>query len=241
MIPEEYQLEDNIEDDVNLIRKEMLSLKSWNKEKYKLQDKLEKILLLKKYISFCPTNPERYQLSSVGQSYLYDVPLYKRGHLQKFLGKRIRLICIHSGPHAARTLMAGIVGKTPPDKIIKKLIIEYSFPRELKNNDVLFKTRRFKLFKINKGDKLTYPNSKELIDLAGVESVLIDGKCCKLISVIISNNNKKIQAESMTYYDGKYALTNLEREYDSYEEIIIEYKKFYERSFLSNGMVSIQI
>jgi len=241
MIPEEYQLDDNIEDDVNVIRKEMLSLKSWNKEKYKLQDKLVKILLLKKYISFTSTNPERYQLRSVGQSYLYDVPLYKRGHLKKFIGKRIRLICMHTGRHHTRLLMAGIVGKTPPDKIIKKLIIDYSFPRELKNNDVLFKTRRFKLFKINKGDKLTYPNSKELIDLAGVESVLIDGKNCKLISAIISNNNKKIQAKPMTCYYGKFVFGSREREFDSYEEIIIEYKKFYERSFLSYGMVSIQI
>ena len=232
MIAEEFKLPDSIQDDVNILRKKMLSLNSWNKEKYKLKESLKKLLLSKKYIYFAATNPERYRLGSIGDSYLYDVPLYKRGHLKKFRGKRIRLICMHAAGHATRILMAGIVGKTPSDKIIKKLKFVYSFPEELKNNDVIFKTRRFKLFKINEGDKLNYPNSNEKIDLTNVDGVLFDGKCCKLISAIISNNSKMIKAKTLSSYYGKYDFHNHVGEYASYNEIIDKYKKYYERSFM---------
>jgi hypothetical protein len=38
-----------------------------------------------------------YQLSRVGQSYQYDVPVGKRGILAQFAGKRVRLVCVYSG------------------------------------------------------------------------------------------------------------------------------------------------
>ena len=88
MIYEEFKLKDDIRDDINVIRKKMLAHSSWNKEKFRLKDSLEKLLISKKYICFAETNPERYRLGSIGQSFLYDVPLYKRGHLKKFRGKR---------------------------------------------------------------------------------------------------------------------------------------------------------
>lgn len=49
-----------------------------------------------------------YQLTRVGQSFLYDVPLNKRGFLAQFAGQRVRLVCTYSGPY--RTwVRAGVV------------------------------------------------------------------------------------------------------------------------------------
>ena len=228
MIAEEFKLPDNIKDDVNILRKKMLSLNSWNKEKYKLKESLEKLLLSKKYICFLATNPERYRLGSIGDSYLYDVPLYKRGHLKKFRGKRIRLICMHAAGHATRILMAGVVSKSPPDKVIKKLIIKYSFPKGLESNNVIFKTRRFKLFELNKGDKLSFPDSNEHVNLTGAKSVLIDGKNCLLIAAIISDKHKKIQAKLMSFYSGEFVLHKNPTQFNSYKDIIDYYRKYVE-------------
>ena len=39
-----------------------------------------------------------YRQTRVGQSYLYDVPLGKRGFLNQFAGYRVRLVCTYNGP-----------------------------------------------------------------------------------------------------------------------------------------------
>ena len=42
-------------------------------------------------------DPRAYLVHQVGQSFIYDVPLNKRGNLSVFRGKRIRIICLGSG------------------------------------------------------------------------------------------------------------------------------------------------
>ena len=60
----------------------------------------------KGYITFSGS-AHRMFIGRVGQSYLYDVPIDKTGHLRKFRGKKIRVICSGSGRLSDRVYMAG--------------------------------------------------------------------------------------------------------------------------------------
>ncbi len=42
-------------------------------------------------------DPRDYRLHRVGESFLYEVPVGKRGRLAQFQGKRVRLFCLWSG------------------------------------------------------------------------------------------------------------------------------------------------
>ena len=50
-----------------------------------------------------------YKISAIGESYLYDVSERKKGALEPFRGKRVRIMCVGSGKQAARVFMAGKV------------------------------------------------------------------------------------------------------------------------------------
>ena len=110
MITKESMLEDNFNDNVLIAIRLLNTETKWTNKKYCLQNKLIEILESEGYIAFGVTNPNRYQLSKVGQSYLYDVPKNRRGHLSIFRGKRVRIVCTYSGSHTWRGLMANVVG-----------------------------------------------------------------------------------------------------------------------------------
>jgi hypothetical protein len=61
----------------------------------------------KNYIGFAG-HPNRYHLSVVGESCLYQIPTNRRGHLSVFRGKLVRLVCVYSGSYANRYYMAGL-------------------------------------------------------------------------------------------------------------------------------------
>ena len=79
--------------------KQLQRIPSWTSDKRRLRDELEKMLDLSKYQGWW-ANPRDYRLQRVGQSFQYDVPSDKRGHLQQFRGRRIRLICMRSGRYS---------------------------------------------------------------------------------------------------------------------------------------------
>lgn len=85
-------------------------LPHWNGSKCQLRDELEALCAFHGYIGF-EGDPRDYGLHLVGQSLQYDVPLDKRGNLQPFRGKRIRIICLYSGIYR-RWLRAGVVHLT---------------------------------------------------------------------------------------------------------------------------------
>lgn len=61
-----------------------------------------------------------YLVHRVGQSFLYDVPIDKRGKLSEFAGKRIRVVCTHNGTNQ-RYVRIGVVGDAPtPTKTRRK-------------------------------------------------------------------------------------------------------------------------
>ena len=110
---------DNIEDDIQPLLQKLKSRKGWNAQARTDLDKLETKLTKKNYITFTG-RPNRYHLSRLGDSCLYDVPTYRKGALVAFRGKRVRIVCVGSG-RFDRTLMAGVVCKTPIEMVkIKK-------------------------------------------------------------------------------------------------------------------------
>ena len=113
-------MKDEFVDDVLALLKLLTARKGWNNEARLNQKKLWALLESKGYIDFTGSYND-YIASAIGDSYLYDVPMYKRGYLSKFRGKRIRVVCVASGPHRYRAYMAGLVGDTPPDKLITKV------------------------------------------------------------------------------------------------------------------------
>ena len=109
------KIKDNFKDDISPYLKLLNNRKKWNSEAKIHLINLEKILNKKKYKSFIG-NPYRYHLTKIGDSCLYDVPIYRKGALTEFRGKRIRVVCMSSGRYD-RWLMAGVVGATPKNKI----------------------------------------------------------------------------------------------------------------------------
>ena len=100
-------IKDDIKDDVYDMVCKLNLYKTWTKEKHEIKKQLIELLDKKQYISFYSL-VSRFIVTSIGSSYLYDVPAKRRGHLSVFRNKRIRIICVSSG-RFWRTYMAGIV------------------------------------------------------------------------------------------------------------------------------------
>ena len=175
MINVDAILPDGLNDSAGSIIEAMQSEDGWTSSKSRLRDELIQRLQDEKYIVFSGS-PHRYHASQVGISYLYDVPLYKHGFLQQFRGKRVRIVCVGSGRYK-RTYMAGVVGVTPKELIIKKLVHTYTFPDYATKSEAIYLTRRFLLFKADKQLKIICnrePNNH--IELDEWDSILIDGR-----------------------------------------------------------------
>ena len=79
MISPDTIIEDNLDDDIAKILTEMSRIQTWNGTKADLCDKLVKLLNKHRYIEFQGA-PEKYHMPHVGQSMLYDVPLYRQSN-----------------------------------------------------------------------------------------------------------------------------------------------------------------
>lgn len=69
----------------------------WSPTKERMRQHLERLACMHGYVG-AYLDYRDYQLTRVGQSFQYDVPLSKRGILGQFAGKRVRLVCVYSGP-----------------------------------------------------------------------------------------------------------------------------------------------
>ena len=92
----EHVLPDLCEDILGAKIHRLQTIDRWTAEKRKLQRDLEVMSPYFGYIGLW-VDPRAYLVYQVGQSFVYDVPLDKRGHLSVFRGKRIRIICLGSG------------------------------------------------------------------------------------------------------------------------------------------------
>lgn len=127
----EFFNEAALKDDFNDEARELLNIlqenSPWSAGKKEAQSALKLLLKEQRYIQFNSTY-KRYGISTVGASYLYDVPLYKQGNLSPFRGKRVRIVCVGIGRHTDRVYMAGVVADTPTELIVTKLVRQYTFP-----------------------------------------------------------------------------------------------------------------
>ena len=78
----------------------------WNKTKNELVRQLISTAKESSYISFYGHGPT-YPISTVGSSFICEVPMNKQGNLKPFRGQIIRVICTGSGSHTDRQYMAG--------------------------------------------------------------------------------------------------------------------------------------
>lgn len=92
----EHVLPDQYDDILGAKIHRLQAIDSWTAEKRKLQRDLAVMSTYFGYIGLW-VDPRAYLVSQVGQSFIYDVPLNKRGNLSVFRGKRIRIICLGSG------------------------------------------------------------------------------------------------------------------------------------------------
>lgn len=206
MIDTNLILDDDLSDASGLIIEAMQNEDGWTSTKNRLRDQLIQCLHGEQYIAFSGS-PYRYHASQVGLSYLYDVPLYKRGFLSRFRGKRVRIVCVGSGRYK-RTYMAGVVGITPNELVIERLIHTYTFPDYATKSVAIYKTRRFLLFKADKELKIICnkePNG--YIELDEWDSILIDGRKGIPIAKARQNSNGTVDIRQLGWL-GHYRSDN---------------------------------
>jgi hypothetical protein len=100
--------EDNHRDEVGQIVKAIQQIPTVTNEKRALIAELQNVATNHGYITFSAGN-HRWHVGRVGESYLYQVPENKLGHLAQFRGEEVRVVCIGSGTRWIRIYMAGPV------------------------------------------------------------------------------------------------------------------------------------
>lgn len=217
MITASTILIDDFKDEILTILEPFNARKKWDKTKHNLRREFVALLKAKQYISFM-SGHTRYLVSKVGSSYLYDVPLYKRGYLSNFKGKRVRIVCTDSGSHSWRGYMAGVISDSPPEKIVKKLNYKYSFPEYVDSHKILYKSPRFMVLEPNKSIIiLANADPSGYVQLSGFCSILVDGKRRSPIATLSRNADGSVKGKRI----GRYSL---EKVYPSLREAIDDLK-----------------
>jgi len=195
------QIKDNIKDEAWPFLQQLKKRSRWNKESKEQLEKLKIFLEGNNYISFIG-HPNRYHLTRIGDSCLYDVPTFRKGALTEFRGKRIRIVCVSSGRYD-RLLMAGAVGVTPKNKIKIKEKINYSFP-EIGDHKITYLGRRFMVIeaKANFSIKIDQ-GSANVIDLNSCDLILLDGKLSRPIATFNYEPDNKLTGKLIgrTYHE----------------------------------------
>lgn len=222
MVSKEDIIEDTYDDSTFKLLSKLNKLTTWTFDKKALKDSLLRHLEGEKYVFFSATNPNRYHIQSIGQHYLYDVPLYKQGVLKEFRGKRVRIICTHSGSHTWRGFMAGAVYATPADKIIEKVVKHYRFPNKFDSHKILYKSPRFKVIKLETDDEIRRAmrtGDTESVDLHSWDGLVLDGKHAAPIVLIRMLPNSGCYAQRITHMKG-YEFGSIREAIDYYQSDI---------------------
>ena len=99
---------ENFNDEIGSLLKQIIQIKTNTKIRQELVSNVVYIGKKQKYIFFVGYT-HRYFIGRIGQSFIYNVPKNKKGNLEKFKGKTIRVICIGSGERFVRHYMAGVI------------------------------------------------------------------------------------------------------------------------------------
>ena len=104
------QITDRLDDDVGKCLQRLHAIPTWTSEKVAEFEELLALCKRERYLRFTGDYRD-YHLERKGQSCLYDVPVNQWGALQKFRGRRIRLICEGAwNQYAGRHFLAKSVG-----------------------------------------------------------------------------------------------------------------------------------
>lgn len=124
MIPIDELFTDNLTDEVGQL---VLNLRfaAAGKARESARRELIETAAEREYISFLG-HYKRYHVNLLGESGIYRVPDNKRGHLQVFRGKLIRIACWKRSHHSDRHLVAGVVDE---DQIALRLKGVFSYLR----------------------------------------------------------------------------------------------------------------
>ena len=176
------QIFDEVVDDVRPYIDTLAKRTGWNLEARNALEALKMTLEAKKYITFVG-HSNRYHLTRIGDSCLYDVPMDRKGFLSPFRGKRVRIVCVSSG-RFARLLMAGVVSVTPPHLVRSREKPIYVFP-EIGDHEIAYLGRRYMLIKSTGTTAIElHQGSFEVIDLSACDYVLLDGVgCCPVATL----------------------------------------------------------
>ena len=199
MISESAILHDDYEDEVFSLLKELNNVGANSNKGKALKAEINSVLNKKKYISF-PGHYTRYHLTRIGTSYLHDVPLYKRGYLSDFRGKRIRIICLDSGKFTFG-YRAGIVYDSPQEKIIHKRPKPnrtYNFPVFLDSHEIIYRSPRYRVIKVDPTIKILCKHtSAGYVETSGWDSVLFDGKAGEPVLTLRLDSDGTIHAKGL--------------------------------------------
>ena len=219
MIKESTMLVDDFEDDVLSLLREFNNTTVNSVKRNVLGTDLEALLVRKKYISFA-AHYRQYLITRVGTSYLYDVPLYRRGYLSNFRGKRVRVICLQSG-NFKFGYRAGVICDSPPEKIIEKprrRTCDYTFPGYVDSHKVVYKSPRFRVIQANHSIRIFCKFApKGFVETHGWDSILIDGKIGQPIATLKHKMDGTIEGIRISW--GTPSV------YPSLREAIDEFKK----------------
>ncbi len=167
------KLPDNVADEIKELLDSLNARTTWTQRCKFALEQLVRALEDKKYVYF-EGSPYRYHLYTIGESCLYDVPIDRRGALAAFRGKRIRLVCVSSG-RFSRTLMAGVVGETPANLLVKKPARQYKFP-DINQHDIAYRSPRYMAARVNTANSIKIVTKDgSPLSLVDVDHVLFDG------------------------------------------------------------------
>ena len=218
MISESTILIDDFKDSILSALKRFNSL-GWGNKKQEFRDELISLLKKENYVSFS-ANYTGYLVTTVGSSYLYDVPLYKQGHLSRFKGKRVRIVCIRSGCWRFG-YMAGVVCDSPKDKLIvrrRRPKRVYSFPEYVNGHKTLYKSPRFLVFETNSSIRILSRNEPQgFINTSGWDSILVDGKIGMPVATLEHNADGSVRGKKTGGWWPEHIYSSLREAIDDFK------------------------
>ncbi len=103
---------ENLDHQIDRLLAEFHEVATWTQEKHFLRDRLEEFLLANGYDWHHGKTAPFYGLTGIGNDRVEHIPSDRRGHLQPYRGKAVRIICIGSG-RFERTYAVGPTSRHP--------------------------------------------------------------------------------------------------------------------------------
>jgi hypothetical protein len=108
----EDQLLEQLDGQIDQLLAEFHELETWTTEKHYLRDRLEEFLMENGYDWHRGKTDPFYGLVGIGNDRIEQIPPKRRGHLQPYRDRIVRIICIGGGRYE-RTYAVGPTSRQP--------------------------------------------------------------------------------------------------------------------------------